>query len=200
MGVCGCPHASTCAPVCQESINSHIQYLLLNVGLCVDLYVCLLGYVCACSMRMCVWYKYAGGVYIHVCICVCGMNGVWYVHICVWRSTCSWTLVWPVNHICASHVQQPSSDLGVLCGPGVWAEVSLCPAGGAPGHVDPLTDSRGCPPRPARARPAAPGYKFAPRGWPAAPHWWSSPECPATSELSPLAWPWPRVSAWAAGR
>lgn len=76
MGVCGCPHASTCAPVCQESINSHIQYLLLNVGLCVDLYVCLLGYVCACSMCMCVWYKYAGGVYIHVCICVCGMNGV----------------------------------------------------------------------------------------------------------------------------
>lgn len=25
MGVCGCPHASTCAPVCQESVSSHIQ-------------------------------------------------------------------------------------------------------------------------------------------------------------------------------
>lgn len=25
MGVCGCPHASTCAPVCQEFVSSHIQ-------------------------------------------------------------------------------------------------------------------------------------------------------------------------------
>lgn len=92
MGVCGCPHASTCAPVCQESRSSHIQipthlravcglvgtqphvWLCLcpgslglqcdlmwdvpliivcpelsvdSVGLRVDLYVCLLVYVCA---------------------------------------------------------------------------------------------------------------------------------------------------------
>ncbi|CAO2577966.1 Protein-glutamine gamma-glutamyltransferase 2 [Lemmus lemmus] len=56
---------------------------------------------------------------------------------------------------------------------------------GAPGRLGLWTDCPECPPRPTRARPAT-GYKFAPGDWPAAPRWWSSPECRVSSELSPL--------------
>lgn len=121
-------------------------------------------------------------------LCVCLL----YVHI----RACVYGMVWPVNHLYDSC----SEALAVHRGPGVSAEVVLCPAGGAPYRLGPRADSGGCPPRPARARPAALGYKFAPCGWPATPHRWSDPECPAAPELSPpLAWSWPRVSAWEIG-
>lgn len=124
----------------------------------------------------------------YVCISVC-------VHTRVWRGACSWSLIWPVIHIC------------VFSGPDlIWmyfavqGSVPRSPSvrQGAPLAVlvSGLTarSVRPAPPGPARPRAISSRRAVGPQ------HraWWSAPECPAASELSPLTWPWPRVSAWAA--